>query len=270
MPNKSIKHIELDKAIKDFLLSLPVKSNVEWEELQELLYQKQQNVNPLTGVPLNLNTMVVAGTTGSLPDFSNTANIFRKWSGSLYYITGTIAVVIGGYCIFDSSTSKKSTKPEIKKEQVNDFQPSVNSTGPASSTSPSASESPASFSASEIKPGSGVSSIGSSTETGSRSGKGINSGNEINPASEIKSGKSISEKEVLVKTQSKTEKNPTVKENSDPSSEASPVVNRRDTSSAFDGQEAVPKNSKVLYYKESLTLDKLEQELTKEKKDSVK
>jgi hypothetical protein len=245
MPNKPVNHTDLDIAIKNSLLTNPAEAKVSWEEIDRLLPKKTNVVKgPLADLSFSMNSMAAVAASGSAAKIKSAMVFAKKWSVSLYTIAGSIVIITGAYFIYSSFSKNNSASPAnttltpvtqeiIKQEQqpvstsstVLAKDPEVTTSDEAAST---ISENPNPEGARLLKKGAGNEKAASAIEP------------------------------IQLKTEDPTE---------DPSYDFTTPMDKAikpDTSNDAE-QTGRAKKGKVLYYKESLSLDKLEQQISDNK-----
>ena len=249
MANKPIKHTELDTAIRNNLLALEGKTAVEWDDIERMLPKKSSSVkSPLPGVKFSLNSFSGLLATGQTVNFKSALLLAKKWSVALYLVGGTLIIGTGSYWIYNAVSSSGNskaittpvtqTKPEVKSLENKTSQPTEN---------------------------------GLANQTGSS--QQIHNDSVTNPGAEV-SSIVVSENpdvdgEPLLKTKAPYEKAPSAEEpiqlkTSDPAqSDGFNFANEEvKPDSTNEGGAKSTDSKRVLYYKESLSLDKLEQQMS--------
>jgi hypothetical protein len=228
VPNKAIRHTELDAAIEVCLLTGKVKAKLEWKEVEDVLLKKistERKSGPRFSYSLNSIAGAISVNTS---EFMKSAAFFTKrWASAIYLITGSIVLLTGTYFVYDLTKTIKTAKSStitntsipVKEAPVKE-EARVKMEKTASGENTAASEKPAIISPQN--------SVLEQSPSGAET--------------VVQEGENLS-----------TENHRHTFENTTESTE----------------QEDI-KKSKVLYYKESLSLDKLEQQLSSEKKDSLK
>jgi len=265
MPNKPVRHTELDSAIKNSLSTNEPETKTEWRDIESLLPKKQNTVKgPLGEFDFSLNSVAAAASASTVTKLKSALLLAKKSSMAMYIAAGALTIGATTFLIYNSISKHGTSVPathsvvgqpvvqEPEKEEVK----SMPETGPGTST------------ATETKSGSDV------TVPEQYKPQDLNTANTIteNPKSTepslvkttapVQYEKAASADEpVQLKTEDSTRKN---------------EVFSSDTTEAAPGdgfehyhEKAGVKKGKVLYYKESLSLDKLEQQITPEKKDSI-
>jgi len=259
MQNSPINHTDLDNAIKDSLLNSSPKVGVEWEEIERSLPQKSTTVkSPLVNFNYSLNSFTGFFAFTSFVNWESVALFVKKWSVALSVISGGLAIAVGAYLFYEPSTTLPTTSPsattEIQNSDLGNNGVTDVSTQPTTSFA--------------------VNPTITFNETIEET-----TGND-EPLIDIVSKTTVEES-----TQAVTEPPTNTEEITTLKTEQSEQVNNTektstpvetaviDSNTEADNKTNASTSGKILYYKESLSLDRLEQQISdgkgQNKQDSV-
>lgn len=256
MPNKPVNHTDLDKAIKNSLLNNPAEARVTWEEMYGLLPKKSTVVKgPLADLSFSLNSFAGVATFGSFTKLKSALLVVKKNAVAFYITVGSIVIGMGSFIIYNSLSkntpdSSKNTAEPVQEVIVQEETPVVQQ---------------------------GPGTIDNNTSASIQEIAEPSIANNSGPINNTTSGTQVSENpnlngEPLLKTSSQYEKAPSADEpiqlkTGEPSQNDTYDFSTNDDSIKADStsEDGENKKGKVLYYKESLTLDKLEQQISTEK-----
>jgi hypothetical protein len=244
MSNKPVKHTDFDNAIKCSLLKIEAKANLDWKDVENLIGKKIPTSDSVPGFSFSMNSFSMAVSLSSVSNFikSNLLSV-KKLSNAAYVLAATIAFIVGVFYLFGKISEHSSRLHEASKITSKDLAlPAV----PLREQK--------NISKKENTPVEGNNTSVTAIKT---------------PAVSVTENQN-SEKATLIKTVIADVKKPIEKETQFKTVDSSPVVNKTDADSTSEAKANEIPNAKVLYYKESLSLDKLEEELSKETKDSIK
>ncbi|MBL7891021.1 MAG: hypothetical protein JNL63_00215 [Bacteroidia bacterium] len=257
MPNKPVNHTDLDNAIKNSLLNNPAEAKVTWEEMYGMLPKKSNVVKgPLTDLNFSLNSFAGVAATGSFTKLKSALLVVKKNSLALYIAVGSIVIGTGSFILYNLLSKNTPTAA------------SVNKVTPAQETVVQK-ETPV------IQQGTPIIDNNTSASIQKLAEPSIAKNSE--PTSNTSSGTEVSENpnlngEPLLKTSSQYEKAPSADEpiqlkTGEPSQNDTYDFSTNDDAVKADttSENGETKKGKVLYYKESLTLDKLEQQISTDK-----
>lgn len=255
MPNKPVNHTDLDNAIKNSLLNTPAEAKVEWEEIYNMLPKKSAVVKgPLADIGFSLNSFAGVAAAGTSLKLKSALQFAKRSSFSISIVAGSIVIGIGAYLMYNSFSKNTITQPEHTtppphvQEEVKHPENQVLQTNPEETnihTTP------------ENINGSATLITNNSLTTGTQVAENPTPNGKplLKPISQQNFAGSTPEP-VLLKTGE-----PSQTETYDFSAQPNEAV-APDTTEEAAPVSSESKKSKVIYYKESLSLDKLEQQLS--------
>ncbi|MBI2270245.1 MAG: hypothetical protein HYU69_07795 [Bacteroidetes bacterium] len=256
MPNKPVNHTGLDNAIRNSLLNNPSEAKVTWEDIYSILPKKSTVVKgPLADLSFSLNSFAGVAATGSFTKLKSALLVVKKNSLALYIAVGSIIIGTGSFITYNllsknTPASSINTVAPAQEAIVQEETPAVQQGPPA---------------------------INNNTSVSIQKIAEPSIANNNGPINNVSSGTQVSENpnlngEPLLKTSLQYEKAPSANE---PIQLKTGEPSQNDTYDFSSNEDAVKadsasedgenKKGKVLYYKESLTLDKLEQQISTDK-----
>ncbi len=246
MQNNPINHTDLDNAIKNSLLNSSPKVVVEWEEVERLLPQKSTSVkNPLVDFKYSLNSFTGLFAFGSFVNWESATLFVKKWAVALSVITGGLVIGVGAYLFYEPSTTLPTTSSTEVTETPNT---SVNNNVTSVSTQPATST---------VNP---TITFNETMEEATENDEPL-----IDIVSKTKGEESA---EAVTKTQANADEATTLKieqpEQVNSTEKISTPIETAiiDSNTETSNKANTSTNGKILYYKESLSLDRLEQQIS--------
>lgn len=266
MGNKPIKHTELDNLIRDILMYHKAASKVEWKDIDNLLPKKPTTIDgPLADFKFSLNSFSgLLAVSSSSVNMKSALLFAKKWSVALYVLAGTVVVGTGTYLVYNSiaknplntSVNKVVLPPVIKETAKQE----VKSGAPQNVVSTASATTPASETAEQV------------TTVTKNLPRNITSGSTVTENPSVKGSALIKTTQAAEKDESSNEPIQLKTEEQTQTGSfdfaTNPETTKPDTTINVS-QNSTVKKGKVLYYKESLSLDKLEQQLSTDKKDNT-
>jgi len=260
MPNKVVNHTNLDNAIKNSLLNTQAEAKVEWEEIYNSLPKKSTSAKgPLADINFSLNSFVGVATSGSLTKIKSGILFLKKSSLALYITIGATIIGGGSFILYNSFSKNTNSLDKLVT--------------PAREIHPLKSPEINTITQEKINEANNTTLNTQQTITTTESVNVLPSNN----SSEIIETSTANIDMPLIKTPAQYEKTilpdepvqlktGNTAQNSDYDFSPSIVGNEKpDTTNNANQQNGETKKGKVLYYKESLSLDKLEQQISTDK-----
>jgi len=269
VPNKAIRHTELDHAIETTLSGLKAKARLDWKEIENILLKKTEPIPiPLSNYSYSLNSIAAVVSVNASAYLKSARFFTKRWATAIYFVTGGIIISTGAYFIYDFSRATVQEKEIINKPAsvtAQDKGPEKTATASSAKLKPISTETP--MGKPETKP---ELNAESNTEVKEESRPDENIRNKTRGNVEIKSD--ITRE---VKSEAPDFSRENTREAFDGTKETPPQSRESSSMKESSGQKESStldedKKAKVLYYKENLSLDKLEQQLTTEQKDSLR
>ncbi|MCC6690739.1 MAG: hypothetical protein IT235_04330 [Bacteroidia bacterium] len=114
MPNKPVNNSEIDNAIKNGLLNNSAEAKVSWEEIEQMLPKKSAAAKaPFADYSFSMNSFAGVIIAGSTSSFQKVTLFVKKWSMAVYATAGSIIVATAAFLIF-YSTPDSLIKPAVE------------------------------------------------------------------------------------------------------------------------------------------------------------
>lgn len=122
MPNKKIAHVKLDAAIKDLLLQSKPVVSTDWASIEILLPKKSAASRKvsLKNFTFSLNSFAGLFSFVSFSNFDQVAIFIKKWSAALYVVTGSLLVGAGGFWLYNNSTDTNVPATTVQQAVTNE------------------------------------------------------------------------------------------------------------------------------------------------------
>lgn len=122
MPNKKIAHVKLDAAIKDLLLQAKPVVSTDWASIESLLPKKSAASRKvsLKNFTFSLNSFAGLFSFVSFSNFDQVAIFIKKWSTALYVVTGSLLVGAGGFWLYNNSADTNAPATTVEQAVTNE------------------------------------------------------------------------------------------------------------------------------------------------------
>jgi len=251
--NKAANHLLLDNALKKSLLNCMGNTRLEWAELEKILFSGTSLKVRGPQIPFSLNALATVTSSTAITGIKSFLSFTKRWYVAIYVSATVIVVTTGGFLWLDSVKNKKLHRSEIRNIESKNIQAPAYPQVSTSELSKKEEE--------QVAPPNQVSdapaSIGKPADLNQSAPMEENSNPGRTNLPETNAVQQVSSEPMMDKNLV----------------DSVSVTGKPEGDTVTDTKESeYPQGSKakILYYKESLSLDKLEQELSKDKRDSLR